>query len=519
MNPKSNPIVEEFKRCAKDPIYWISRYIKVIHPVFGLVPFKLYPFQEKIITDLQDHRFNILRKFRQAGCTTIACAYALWFIIFQSHKTVAILSKGEREATEFLERVIIMYDELPEMFKVKIREKNKHTLRLMNGSVMRSRASGKQSGRSIAGSLLILDEAAFIEHIDTIWAAVYPIISTGGSVFALSTVNGVGNWFYTKYTEATQGVNQFNVIDINWQDHPEYKRQPGYEDLYEKMENRSPPINVDDWEKITRRNIGYKEWRQEYECEFLGTGDTYVDGEVLKQLSEEISPEYTKAHYNKVRVWHEPSPNYEYLMAVDTGLGRKADYSAFHIFNLYNGEQVASFYSNCTPINEFAKIINEYGLKYNTAYLAIERNNIGNNLVYTVMEQYQYENVMTDDKGEPGFQITLQFREVILAMMEEYLRMRKVKINDERTLKELGTFIVKDTGKVEAEEGHHDDLVMSLALGCYVMEKEFDDTVLDHERIINRDENLAKEVLLEGLYKLNQRDDSFLEEIKWLLSN
>ena len=188
-------LVEEFKRCKEDPIYFISNYIKVVHPIRGLVPFKLYPFQERILGDLENHRFNILRKFRQAGCTTIASAYSLWMITFQKHKHVVILSKGDVESTEVLDRIKLMYDELPAYFKPGIAEDNKHTLKLKTGSVIKSRPSGKQSGRSLAGSLLIIDEAAFIDSIDTIWAAVYPIISTGGRAFVLSTVNGIGNWY------------------------------------------------------------------------------------------------------------------------------------------------------------------------------------------------------------------------------------------------------------------------------------------------------------------------------------
>ena len=511
-------IVEEFKRCSSDPVYFISKYIKVVHPVFGLVNFKLYPFQEQIVEDVKNHRFNILRKFRQAGCTTLACAYALWFVTFNSHKTVAILSKGEREATEFLERILIMYDELPEVFKVPVKEKNKHTLRISNGSVIRSRASGKQSGRSIAGSLLILDEAAFIEQIDTIWAAVYPIISTGGNVFALSTVNGVGNWFHTKYTEAIEGLNDFHVIDIKWADHPEYKRHSDYDHLYKAMEARTPPINVDKWETITRENIGYKEWLQEYECEFLGTGETYIDGEDLKQINEDIDENFENKFWRTLRVWKEAHPHYDYLISVDVSLGRKADYSAFHVFNLYDGEQVASYYSNSTPINEFAKMIKTVGLMYNEAYVAIERNNIGANLLANLQEVYEYGNIMMDSKGELGFQITQSFRESILAIMEEYVRLRKIKLNCERTVKELNTFIVTESGRVEADIGQHDDLVMSLALGCYVMEKELSDMLLSHERQVNHSEVLAKEVFLTGLLKLNDKN-KITEEMKWLLKD
>ena len=127
---ETSKIVEEFKRCAEDPIHFISQYIKVTHPVRGLVPFKLYPFQETILDSLQNNRFSILRKFRQAGCTTIAAAYSLHMAIFQKHKSIVILSKGDAESTEVLERIKLMYDELPEFLKPGIIEDNKHTLKL-----------------------------------------------------------------------------------------------------------------------------------------------------------------------------------------------------------------------------------------------------------------------------------------------------------------------------------------------------------------------------------------------------
>ena len=149
--------LQEFVKSREDPIYFMSNYIKVTHPVRGLVPFNLYPFQHKIVEELNNHRFNVLRKFRQAGCTTIAGAYSLHFTNFNKHKTVVILSKGDTESTEVLDRIKIMHDELPSWIKQPITESNKHTLKFANGSVIKSRPSGKQSGRSLAGSLLIID--------------------------------------------------------------------------------------------------------------------------------------------------------------------------------------------------------------------------------------------------------------------------------------------------------------------------------------------------------------------------
>lgn len=458
-------LIEEFQKCKENPEYFISKYIKVTHPVRGLVPFHLYPFQKRILQELGDHRFNILRKFRQAGCTTIAAGWSLWTIIFQKHKSVVILSKGDAESTEVLERIKLMYDELPEFLKPGIIEDNKHTLKLKTHSVIKSRPSGKQSGRSLAGSLLIIDEAAFIENIDTIWAAVYPIISTGGKAFVLSTVNGIGNWYHDVYQNAIDGNNSFHPIDIRWQEHPEYYYNKDFDYLYGPMLEKG--IDIHKWEETTRANMPLKQWLQEYECSFLGTGDTYIEGEILKDIASQTSEEYYTKYNNRMRVWQDPQPHYSYLIACDTSLGRDRDYSAFHVINMYNGQQVAEFYSNRTPINDFAQIIASEGMLYNVAHVVCERNTIGNNLIDWLYNIYEYENLWADEKGDIGFQVTARNREVILAQLEEAIRTDMVKINSTRTCDELMTFIINDSGKVEAEKGHHDDLIMSLALAIH----------------------------------------------------
>tara|TARA_A100001391_G_scaffold152934_1_gene110731 strand:- start:6465 stop:8012 length:1548 start_codon:yes stop_codon:yes gene_type:complete len=483
---ENKELLEEFKRCAENPIHFISKYIKVTHPVRGLVPFKLYPFQERILSELQDNRFNILRKFRQAGCTTIAAAYSLWMIIFQKHKSVVILSKGDAESTEVLDRIKLMYDELPEFLKPGIIEDNKHTLKLKTNSVIKSRPSGKQSGRSLAGSFLIIDEAAFIENIDTIWAAVYPIISTGGRAFVLSTVNGIGNWYHEVYQNSLAGTNSFNAIDIRWQEHPEYSFTEGFEDLYKEMKTKG--LDIHKWEETTKANMPTKQWLQEYECSFLGTGDTYVEGEVLKNISSQTSEKYYTKYNNRMRVWQDPHPQYTYLIACDTSLGRNRDYSAFHVINLYNGQQVAEFYSNRTAINDFAKILFNEGMLYNVAAIVCERNTIGNNLIDWLLNIYEYENLWEDDKGDIGFQVTAKNRESILAELEEALRTDLIKINSTRTCDELMTFIISDQGKPQAEKNHHDDLVMSLALAVHSYKNLLDSTPVEFDTRLNKDE-------------------------------
>jgi len=509
---EKSPLIDEFKKCREDPVYFISNYVKVTHPVRGLVPFKLYPFQVEILENVKNHRFNILRKFRQAGCTTISAAYSLWMIVFQKHKQVVILSKGDAESTEVLDRIKIMYEELPSFIRPKIVEDNKHTLKLSTGSTIKSRPSGKQSGRSLAGSLLIIDEAAFIDNIETIWAAVYPIISTGGRAFVLSTVNGVGNWYYDVYHGALEGTNSFNRIDIEWKDHPEYKRQEGFTELYKEMEGKG--LDVDSWEKTTKANMPLKQWLQEYECEFLGTGDTYVDGYLLTRLVEEINTDYWIKYNNKMRVWQEPRPEHEYAIGVDVSLGRDRDYSAFHIFNCYTGEQVAEFYSNKTPINELAQIITNEANLYNNASVIIERNTIGNNLIDWMFNIHEYDNLWIDDKNDFGIQVTTRNREELLARMEEYIRNNLIKINSKRTVGELLTFIVDDNGKITADEGKHDDLIMSLSITVFLLHTLADNMPLEmktNEETERKVPEPLRAVVYDGV------DKQLEEDLRWLM--
>jgi hypothetical protein len=441
-------IAEEIRKCSEDPKHFINNYVNVIHPIRGVVPFKLFKFQQRIVDEVIDTRFNLVRKFRQAGITTLCAAYSLWSIIFKEHHNVMVVSIGDRESTAFLARVMDMYEDLPTWLKPVIKEKNKHTLHLSTGSKVKSQPAGAGRGESV--SHLIVDEAAFIERMREFWAAVYPTVSTGGKVTMLSTVNGMSNLFYELWRDANKGENRFNVVEINWREHPDYTEK---------------------WAEETRANMPPRLWLQEYECEFLGTGDTFIDFDTLQRLTDTVVASFRPEYQNRLRVFKDPDPYHQYMITVDASYGREHDYSAFHVINLYNGEQVAEFYSNVTSLRDLAQIISDVGIRYNLAYVVIERNGLGMALIERLFEDIEYENMWMDEKGEFGIQLTTKTREVVLSYLEDYVRSSKIKVNSQRTLDELVTFIInEDTGKVAADDGYHDDLVMSLANGAYAMD-------------------------------------------------
>jgi len=509
--------LKELKKCSTDPVYFISNYIKVVHPIFGLVKFELYPFQKNLVTEFKNNRFNILRKFRQAGCTTLVAAYSLWKCIFTDHFKVVILSKDDDASMEVLSRMKTAYDELPTWMKRGLVKDSAHSMKFDNGSEIKSKSSSKQSGRSVAGSLLILDEAAFIENIDTIWAAAFPIISTGGSVIALSTVNGVGNWFHKQYVGARRGENTFHAIDISWKDHPQYHRHAGYEFMYEKLKAQDPPIDIDKWEATTRGAISHKEWLQEYEAEFLGTGDTFIDGEILKQLKEQVNDNFSTKFNNRLRVWQGPDPRFDYIIGVDTSIGRGLDSSVAQVINLYNGEQVAEFKSDRTPINEFANMLVQIAREYNTAYIIPERNLIGHNLIYQIKEIEQYENLFLDEKHEPGIQVADANKRQMLVQLDEAIRLNKIKINSERTIDELLTFIIDEVGRYTADVNCHDDLIMALSFAVFGFNELRGSTPMIQHR--PNDDNKFNLPISQSKYYIRTPGGQIHEEdLKWLLS-
>tara|TARA_R110000765_G_scaffold331021_1_gene421811 strand:+ start:2339 stop:3811 length:1473 start_codon:yes stop_codon:yes gene_type:complete len=483
-------IKNEIKLCSEDPKHFINNYVKISHPMRGIIPFDMYRFQERLIDELHEDRFTLIKKFRQAGITTLCAAYSLWYIIFNEHKNVMVVSIGDRESRAFLERLVNMYDDLPPWLRPKEKSRNKHELCLSTGSRVKSQPAGAGRGESV--SLLMVDEAAFIDKMREFWMAIFPTISTGGKACIISTVNGMSNLYYEMYDQAQRGESAFKIIDIAWEEHPEY---------------------TDEWAETMRPTIGERAWLQEYECEFLGTGDTFVDGGTLKRIRDNCSDNYQSQHNNTLRVWKDPVPHHTYAISVDSSFGREFDYSAAHVINLYNGEQVAEFYSNKITISKFAKILCDLGRKYNAAHMMCERNGLGIALIEQLFDVQEYENMWCDEKGEMGMQINQKTREVVLNSLQEKLKMSKIHINSERSFKELATFIINENGKLAADTGYNDDLVMSLALGCYLIDNVMAGSPI---AILTNEEEVDKEDHYNIIIKSTYNDD-YDEDTRWVL--
>jgi hypothetical protein len=460
-------IAEEYKKCAVDPIHFMKKYCMIQHPVRGKIPFHLFPFQEKTLTQFAGNRFNIVLKSRQTGISTLSAGYALWKMIFNSDFNVLVIATKQDVAKNLVTKVRVMHELLPSWLKGGSMEDNKLSLRLTNGSQIKAIASSPDAGRSEALSLLIFDEAAFIDDIDEIWVAAQSTLSTGGSCIALSTPNGVGNWFHQTWLGAEESRNPFNTIRLHWTVHPE--RDQKWRDQQEEL-------------------LGLKKAAQECDCDFVSSGETVIEPETLMFYKETYIQEPIEKGGFDGNLWKWEHADYSksYMVVADVARGDGADYSTCHVIDIVNATQVAE-YKGKVDTKDFGNFLVALSTEYNDALLVVENANIGwatiqqvidrdyKNLFYMSkdLKYIDVENQMTnryrsEDKGlVAGFSTTSKTRPLIISKLTDYFREKSVIVRSTRLIDELFTFIYMN-GRAEAMKGYNDDLVMAFSIGLWV---------------------------------------------------
>ena len=460
-------IKREYAKCATDPTYFLGKYGIIQHPVKGKVNFNLYDFQEKSLKSFMKHDYNIVLKARQLGLSTLTAGYALWMMTFQQDKNILVIATKQETAKNLVTKVRVMHANLPGWLKQPCVEDNKLSLRYKNGSQIKAVASSEESGRSEALSLLIIDEAAFIDKIDTIWGAAQQTLATGGRALVISTPNGVGNFFHKTWVDAENGVNDFNFIKLHWSVHPE--REQEWRDEQDKL-------------------LGPSLAAQECDCDFITSGRGVVDGLLLEQMKESSVREPIEKRGIDSNYWIWQPPNYtkNYVVSADVSRGDGTDYSAFHIIDVETLEQVAE-YKGKISTQDFGNMLVNVASEYNNALLVVENNNIGwaaiqqvidreyPNLFYTSKDlqyvdvQHQITNKyrVQERNMVPGFSTTQKTRPLIVAKLEEMFREESVMVHSQRLIDELFVFIYNGN-RAEALKGYNDDLVMSFAIALWV---------------------------------------------------
>tara|TARA_R110001592_G_scaffold1442_3_gene8639 strand:- start:1109 stop:2695 length:1587 start_codon:yes stop_codon:yes gene_type:complete len=454
--------VKEIVKCGKDPAYFINNYARISHPLKGLIPFKTYPFQDDLLIDFNDYRFNVILKARQLGISTITAAYIVWLLLFYRDKNVLVIATKFQTAANLVKKVKSIMQNVPPWLRIaEIKIDNRTSFVLTNGSEVKAASTTGDAGRSEALSLLVIDEAAHVEGLDDLWTGLYPTLSTGGRCIALSTPNGVGNWFHKTYIEAEQNINDFHPTVLSWDKHPERDQA---------------------WFEKETRNMSHRQIAQELECNFNASGETVIHSEDLDRLVHGIkSPAYRTGFDRNLWLWEQYSPDATYLMTADVARGDAHDFSVFHIIKLDTMEIVGE-YRGKPNLEEFAATLDSTGREFGNCLLVVENNSLGISILEKLRDR-EYPNLYHSIKGTheyidqlqaesvsnsvPGFTTSSKTRPLIVAKMEEFIRNKLITVYSSRLVDEFKTFIWNNN-KAEAMRSYHDDLVMALAIGCWV---------------------------------------------------
>jgi len=466
--------IEEYQKCAKDPVYFIENYMKIIHVDRGLVPFKLRGYQVEMIDAIHANRRVIMCMARQSGKSTAMIGYILWYILFNESVTAALVANKEKTALEILSKLHLAFMYIPHFLQQGIVEWSKHGIVLENGSRAIADSTASDTIRGYTVNLLIIDEAAHVENWEEFASSVIPTISSGRTtkLVQISTPLGL-NHFYKTWQNAQPTAKESNgyiPIMVHW------SQVPGRDNEWKLM-------------AVAELNNDYDKFAQEYECEFLGSSGTLIAGWKLKEMMVDYQePIYYKDGLSK---YVEPMKNHSYAVTVDVSEGKGLNYSVLQCIDITTmpWEQVCVFRSNLMGPHEFAQIIHQTAKSYNSAMILVEYENLGPQVSDILFNDFGYENLLsTASQGAKGKQITMAagrgvdrgvkmtqiVRSMGCSLIKLLIEQNKLKVIDYNSVHEFATFSREEgKKKFEAEEGCHDDLVMALVVFGWMSDQQY----------------------------------------------
>ena len=437
--------VTEYIKCMRDPAYFAITYLKVISLDSGLVPFKLYPYQENMFKHFDDNRFSIILACRQSGKSISSVGYLLWYACFHPEKTIAVLANKGATAREMLARITLMLENLPFFLQPGTKALNKGSIEFSNNSKIVAAATSGSSIRGLSINLLFLDEFAFIENDAQFYTSTYPVVSSGKDtkIIITSTANGIGNVYHKIWEGATQGTNEFKPFRVDWWD---------------------VPGRDEEWKRQTIANTSALQFEQEFGNTFHGRGNTLIDASTLL-AQKAVDPMYFKENIN---IYSQPEFGNEYVMCVDVSKGRNQDYSTFNIIDVSQQpfQQVCTFRDNTLSPMLFPDIIYKYAKTYNDAYVIVESNDQGGVVCNGLYYDLEYENMFVESSVKAnalGATMTKRVKRIGCSTIKDLIEQKKLIIHDAETIVEMSTFVSRGTS-YQASGGNHDDLMMNLVL-------------------------------------------------------
>ena len=477
--------IRDYLKCKDDPIYFIENFCKIITLDRGLQPFKLYECQKRKVEIIVNERKVILMEGRQQGKTVTAAACILHYTIFNADKTVAIMANKTASAREVLARYQTMYENLPIWMQQGVKTWNKGDVELENNCRVFTAATTTSGIRGKSVNWLYIDEAAIIPNnvADEFFASVYPTISAGETTKILLTSTPLGyNHFWKFWNEAEKGTNGFVSHFIPYTD------IPGRDEA---------------WAEQQLKLLGELKFTQEVLCDFLGSSNTLINARTIATLSSKDIL-YDNPEGNGVDIYEDPKENHYYCITVDTARGIGGDYSAFVVFDITEMpyKVVAKYRNNKIAPMLYPNVIAKVGEDYNNAFVLVETNDIGGQVVEILHEEIEYDNIfstVTEKSRQyvsPGFgkstrlgvntskQVKRQGCFNFKSLMEEH----KLLVFDADIISEISTFVEKGN-TYQADEGYNDDCVMCMVLFGWLSTMPFFKELVD----VNTREGLYKQ--------------------------
>ena len=508
----------EYAKCVKNTPYALRTYLQTYDNTQSkFVPLDLFPDQESLVDDYDNYEENIALKYRQAGVSTVTAAWASKKVVFankQKPEKILVIANKLDTAVEFANKIRGFTEQWPNWMGVSFSaEKNSQRhFKLSNGCEVKAVATSPDALRGYTPTVLIFDEAAYIEANDDFWSACMASLSTGGKVIVISTPNGYDAIYYSIYEQALKGMNNFKITEMFWWRDPRYTKDLYFikvKDLMHYFLNReeypNPEIISFDGIPTSQRDFvqfkklmddGYKvcsSWfetmakklkfdkrkiSQELECNFLGSGDNVFDAQLTDKIRTEMvcQPE-SKMVQNQLWIWKEPVVGHRYIMGIDVSRGDSEDFTSFQVIDFDEREQVAEYVGKLPP-DVAAEIAYKWG-NYYDAFIVIDITGGMGVSTSRKLQEMGYKNLYVDginygniwestvksNEKIPGINFNGK-RVQIIAACEEALR-HGFKLYSARLLGEMNTYVYMN-GRPDHMKGHHDDLIMSVSMALYV---------------------------------------------------
>jgi len=453
----SAPMIEEYKKCRDDILYFADNYFKIVHVDYGKVNITLFPYQRKVLAQLQAKRFNIILQSRQSGKTTAITVFYLWQILFHSDKTMGVLANKGSLAKEILDRIKLAYENLPKWLQQGVMTWNKTSIELENGCRIITGATSSSAARGYSFSVLYIDEAAFIARNvwEDFYKATYPTISSGKEtrLILTSSANGL-NHFYKLWEDAKSGKSDFAPFEVQWYD---------------------VPGRDEHWKLQTIANTSEESFEQEHCNVFLGGVDTLISIRYIKEMPSLDPIENSEIG---LKIYKRPEEGARYFVCADVSEGVGRDYHAVSVIRTDKlpYEHVAVFRNNdMSPYVQLPNLIANLARGYNDAYILIEHASLGPEVAQILVNDLEVETVLQcqtrgkkgqqlsfgSNKSYYGLKMTSSAKRLGCSVIKDLIHNKHFQTFDFDTIYEMTKFVRKGTS-FAAEKGETDDIIMSL---------------------------------------------------------